>query len=36
MRDKEVGFFFNNDDSNYIGDERIRPYLSYNRLKLRT
>ncbi|GLG03958.1 hypothetical protein ACI3DN_02510 [Sellimonas catena] len=33
MRDKEVGFFLNNDDSNYIGDERIRPYLSYNRKK---
>lgn len=31
MRDKEVGFFLNNDDSNYIGDERIRPYLSYRK-----
>lgn len=29
--DRRLGFFNNNDDKNYIGDERIRPYLSYKK-----
>lgn len=28
IENRELGFFNNNDDKNYIGDERIRPYLS--------
>ena len=33
MGEKEVGLFLNNDDSNYVGDKRIRPYLSYGKNK---
>lgn len=33
MKDNDIGFFIGNDDENYIGDERIRPYVSYKKEK---
>ena len=31
IEDRELGLFNNNNDKNYIGDERMRPYLTYKK-----
>lgn len=33
MKENDIGFFIGNDDESYIGDERIRPYVSYKKEK---